>query len=186
VEVFWLNGYEGTSVHDLTTMMGINPSSFYAAFGSKEELFREAVALYNATEGEAANHALRKEPTARQAVETMLRIYAHAYTDAAKPPGCMIVLAASTGTARSQPVRDFLAQLRRETIVELQQRLEQGVAEGDLPQGTGTTSMATFYVTVLQGLSIQARDGATRDDLNNVVNCAMAAWRALTEPEVAA
>jgi AcrR family transcriptional regulator len=186
VEVFWLHGYEGTSVHDLTTAMGINPSSLYAAFGSKEDLFREAVALYNATEGEASSRALRKEPTARLAVERMLRIYAHTYTDGATPAGCMIVLAANTGTARSQSVRDFLAQVRRETIIGLQQRLQRGITEGDLPQGADTMSMALFYATVLQGLSIQARDGASRDDLNNVVDCAMAAWGALTESEVAA
>jgi AcrR family transcriptional regulator len=66
MEVFWRHGYEGTSLSELTTAMGINAPSLYAAFGSKEDLFREAVELYEATEGAQALGAL-DAPTARAA-----------------------------------------------------------------------------------------------------------------------
>ena len=50
--VFWRLGYEGTTLEDLQAAMGgISPPSMYAAFGSKENLFREAVELYATTEG---------------------------------------------------------------------------------------------------------------------------------------
>lgn len=65
MEAFWESGYEGTKLTDLTAAMGINSASLYNAFGSKEELFREAVALYGATAGSATGRALREEPTAR-------------------------------------------------------------------------------------------------------------------------
>ena len=54
MEVFWEHGYEGTSMSDLTAAMGIKSPSLYAAFGCKEELFREAVAYYNETLGATA------------------------------------------------------------------------------------------------------------------------------------
>ncbi|WP_437506135.1 TetR/AcrR family transcriptional regulator [Sorangium sp. So ce1099] len=185
MEVFWERGYEGTSLSDLTAAMGINSPSLYAAFGCKESLFREAVSLYNEVEGAAVARAMREEPTARRAVEAMLRGNVEAYVSPGKPSGCMIVLAATLGTQESEAVRGHLAELRRGALVELQRRLDRGVTEGDLPAGTDTAALAAFYTTVLQGLSIQARDGASHEALLSVVDCAMAAWDALARPRAA-
>ncbi|XXT19405.1 TetR/AcrR family transcriptional regulator [Sorangium sp. So ce429] len=185
MEVFWERGYEGTSLSDLTAAMGINSPSLYAAFGCKESLFREAVSLYNEVEGAAVTRAMSEEPTARRAVEAMLRGNAEAYVSPGKPSGCMIVLAATLGTQESEAVRCHLAEVRRGALVELQRRLDRGVAEGDVPAGTDTAALAAFYTTVLQGLSIQARDGASREALLAVVDCAMAAWDALARPRAA-
>jgi AcrR family transcriptional regulator len=182
MEAFWRRGYEGTAISDLTKAMGINAPSLYAAFGCKEALFREAVALYNATEGAVSDRALEAAPTARRAVEAMLRLNAAAYVNPRRPPGCMITLAATIGTPECAEVRDFLGRCRQEAQDALEARLARGAAEGDLPAGADIASVAAFYYTVLQGLSIQARDGASRETLDAIVDCAMAAWDGLTTP----
>jgi AcrR family transcriptional regulator len=179
MEVFWRHGYEGTSLNQLTTAMAINAPSLYAAFGSKEALFRDAVELYDATEGALANGAL-EAPTAREAVEAMLRGNVADYTDPSKPPGCMIVLAATIGTIGNQGVRDFLAEQRRSGEEVLRRRLQRGVQEGDLPPGTDVKALAAFVTTLQQGLSIQARDGAPRATLEAIVDHALAAWDTMT------
>ncbi|MEU2252108.1 TetR/AcrR family transcriptional regulator [Nocardia xishanensis] len=178
MEVFWEHGYEGASMSDLTAAMGINSPSLYAAFGGKEALFREAIELYGRTDGGYTERALREEPTARAAVEAMLRDNAAAYTVEDKPHGCMVVLAGATYTTRNTGVRDFLVEKRRETTGDIHARLLRGVAEGDLPAQTDTAALAAFYTTVLYGLSIQARDGAALDELTRSIDCAMAAWPA--------
>ena len=177
--VFWARGYEGASVGDLTEAMGINKPSLYAAFGCKEDLFREAIALYDAVESEPIRCALDEELTARAAVEAVLRHNAQAYPNPDKPRGCMIVLSSLLGTPESEEVRRFLTETRKAGEDALRQRVERGIAEGDVPAGADARKIAAFYTTVIQGLSVQARDGASTEALNAIVDCAMAAWDTL-------
>jgi AcrR family transcriptional regulator len=182
MELFWQHGYEGTSLSDLTLAMGINAPSLYAAFGCKEALFREAVALFAAIDREATNRAMQEQRTARGAVEAMLRHNADVYTNPETPSGCMIVLSAVTCTPDNLGVRDYCAECRRTVENAFHSRLERALADGDLPAGVDTAALAAFYTTVLQGLSIQARDGASRARLHAIVDCAMAAWDTLVHP----
>jgi AcrR family transcriptional regulator len=176
METFWRDGYEGASMSDLTTAMGIASPSIYACFGSKEQLFREAVELYGAIEGDRPRRALEQAPTAREAVHGMLTANAGTLADPATPPGCMIVLAAAAGTTKNAGIQAFLAERRRDMHTAILARLQRGVSDGDLSGRADTAAMAAFYTTVLQGMSIQARDGASRADLDVIIASAMAAW----------
>ncbi len=180
LSLFWEHGYEGVSLSDLTEAMRISRPSLYAAFGSKEDLFREAVALYN--QDSPTERALRSRQNARAAIEAMLRDNAAAYTDSRNPPGCMVVLAMTVCAPENESIRRVLAEDRLRTVKAVKARLKQGVSAGDLPAGADAGAIADFYVTVLHGLSIQARDGASRASLNRVIDQAMAAWDLLAKP----
>lgn len=188
MEVFWRRGYQGASMAELTAAMGIASPSLYAAFTSKEALFREAVDFYNATEGLAPQQALNSPGSARQAIEAMLRHNARAYTDPGNPTGCLVILAAIGGIPESDEVSRFLARCRRRDVDDVRQRIARGIDDGDLPDTVDPASLARFVCAVLQGMSMQARDGATAEELDGIVDCAMAAWDALlgtTRPRAA-
>ena len=179
MEVFWAQGFDGTSMANLSTAMDVNSPSIYAAFGSKEALFHEAVTLYRATEGGRIWGAVATAPSARAAIESMLRVSAEEYTRPNKPRGCLVVLGALHADAGNQAVCTALQAHRAEGVATLLMRLKRGAAEGELPNGLDWRAIATFYSTVQQGMSIQARDGASRKTLLAVVDCAMAAWAGL-------
>lgn len=181
MEVFWAKGYDSASMADLTAAMGIAAPSLYAAFGSKEGLFREALQLYGTTEGLGIWGGLDSAPTARAAVEGFLTATADAFSEPGKPPGCMVVLSAVNATGTGPDLCQDLRRDRADGIARLRARLERAVAEGELPPGFDSAAAADFYVTVQQGMSIRARDGAPRESLAATARCALAAWDAMAK-----
>ena len=179
MEVFWRLGYEGASMTDLTAAMGIAAPSLYAAFGSKEALFRQAIEHYRETEGREIWDGVEQAGTARAAIENYLMQTARVFTRRSKPAGCLIVLSALHPAERSDTVRQTLIAMREQTVAALRARLGAAVATGEMSAHADLDAIARYYVTVQQGMSIQARDGASRRDLEAVAQAALAAWPAL-------
>jgi AcrR family transcriptional regulator len=176
MHVFWERGYEAASVADLTAAMGITPPSLYTAFGDKERLFLEAVEAYGKGPGGFGQRALAEEPTARQAVQRLLEEGASELTRDCQPHGCMMVTAAVNCSIAAEHVQTALAKRRALGIKSMEDRIQRGIDEGELPPGTDAAALASFYAMVYQGMSMQAKDGASRESLLASVEMAMRSW----------
>ncbi len=172
MRLFWRHGYEGVSLNDLTGAIGIAPPSLYAAFGSKAGLYREALDHYFGLPGVLTD--LDATSTLPETVENMLRKAVDAVVDPRGERGCMV----SSGMLQSASEHAGLA-------------LELARRRSEMRDTIATTllrwlgndravSLARYLVTVLQGLSVQAQDGATREELEQVVNQVVAGIRATT------
>ena len=182
MELFITKGYDGVSLEDLQKAMGgISPPSFYAAFGSKDALFREVVSLYRQTMGESVMRALETSPV-RAGIEGMMRAAVDLFRSNGEAPGCLIVLGAVNSTRTSKDAHDLLSEARSEGNEMIRRRLARAVDEGELSKGLPLADIAFFYTTFMQGLAVRARDGATKAAMMSAVNGAMAAWPALTKP----
>ena len=144
MDVFWVRGYEGASLAALTEAMEIRPPSLYAAFGSKEGLFREALAHYLGQHGRYRRDVLDGAPSAREGVAELLRETVARFCSDEFPRGCLVVLAALTGTPESEAVRDALSAERGESIRLFRERMRRGIADGDLAADTDVEELATF------------------------------------------
>ncbi|MGP3939290.1 TetR/AcrR family transcriptional regulator [Streptomyces sp. 6N106] len=175
MRVFWEQGYEGASLTDLTSAMGITRTSMYAAFGNKEDLFRRALERY--TEGPAsyAARALR-EPTARQVATAFLSGSVRATTRPDCPAGCLGVQGSLAAGAPGRNAREALVAWRDEGVAHLRERFQQAVDEGDLSPDTDPELLARYLMTVANGIAVQAVGGATRDDLQQVADLALRNW----------
>jgi AcrR family transcriptional regulator len=173
--LFWRHGYEGTSLSDLTKAMGISRPSLYATFGNKEALFRRSVGRYLEGPGARVTAALAL-PTARETVEALLSLYADAPATPGRPRGCLLVNGALGCSAEAEPIRVELSQVRTASIAALRKRLEHAQRQGELPESARPGDLARYVWTVLNGMAIDALDGATRPQLREVARQAMLAW----------
>jgi len=174
--LFWEHGYEATSLSELTSVMGISPPSLYAAFGDKQTLFLEAVDRYIARGGADSPSLMGGAKTAREAMAHFLRASALRLSNPHFPRGCMVVLSAVSCSEEAAPVQHKLAACRAGWEKALEQRISQGIREGDVPAGTSAAALASFYMAVVQGMSLHAKDGATRKRLQEIAETALQAW----------
>lgn len=178
MHVFWERGYEAASIADLTAAMGITPPSLYTAFGDKEHLFLEAIEAYGKGPGGFAARALAEEPTARQAVQRLLEEGAEELTRDCQPHGCMMVMSTTNCSVAAEHLQAALAKRRALYVRQMQDRIQRGIDEGELPPDTDAHDLANFYAMVYQGMSMQAKDGASRESLLASVRLAMRSWPA--------
>ncbi|MFD7832479.1 TetR/AcrR family transcriptional regulator [Kitasatospora sp. NPDC059803] len=175
--LFWERGYEATSVTDLTTAMGIRPGSLYAAFGDKRSLFEEVVRHYgHSPVGAFAGAALREETSAYAAFARILREAAAIYPDPSHPAGCLVISAATNVSPQDAEVQAHLRDLRNRNLHVFEARLRTAQADGELPPDADPHALAGYFGTVIQGMSQQARDGATAADLARTAELALRAW----------
>ncbi|WP_309629300.1 TetR/AcrR family transcriptional regulator [Brevundimonas sp.] len=180
MRVFWAKGFAGASIADLTAAMGIASPSLYAAFGSKEALYAEAVQHYEDLFGEAFWGTLAGPGRARDQIEAVLRMSVSAFTSGENPAGCMVVLGCSQTHDLSPELAASLRSRQAGSVDAMEARIRRAMAEGELPAITDARAIAQFYAAVHRGLTVTVRSGADADVLNSVVSSAMAAWEPLT------
>ncbi|MEH6414504.1 TetR/AcrR family transcriptional regulator [Pseudomonas sp. CGJS7] len=175
--LFWRQGYEATSLSDLTAAMGIAPPSLYSAFGSKEQLFRESMQRYLQQFRQRHGAALNADGAgARESFERLFADIAEGFGACESRAGCMLVAAEVGGLGQAAHLREELAAHRASIEAGFRARIERGQREGDVAGDTDAAELAKFLSTVVQGLSIQARDGATPAQLREVLRTALKAW----------
>ncbi|WP_431262416.1 TetR/AcrR family transcriptional regulator [Roseateles chitinivorans] len=182
MRLFWIKGYEATSIADLTTALGVGSTSLYAAFGSKDELYAETLRLYSDTFEHLVLGRFRQAATAREAALAYLRDSAAAMTgaDCDLPHGCLVTLS-TVGSEGHDALGEVMKTTRAGAFDVLSSRLAQGVADGELPPALDIAHLARYLQTVQSGMAIRARDGADRSELQAVAEIAMAGWDGIVQ-----
>lgn len=163
MRAFWERGYDGVSVAQLCSEAGIAAPSLYAAFGDKDALFDQACALYTERLDEDLARDLAA-PTARDAIERLLRSSAEHFTAPGTPPGCLVM---------REP---RLAERRRTTSAAIRNRLYRAVTDGELTSTSEADEIAAFVDVVLAGMAARARDGADGAELHSAARCVDRIW----------
>jgi AcrR family transcriptional regulator len=175
LRVFWTRGYEAASLTDLTEAMGITRPSLYAAFGNKESLFRKALDLYEREKLAYVGEALQA-PTSREVAERLLRGSLAMQTSDCEPRGCMRVLGSVSCGPEAESIRADLMARRQSSQRALYERMQRAKDEGDLPAGTDVDGLCAYLGAILGGMSVQAGSGASKEQLEALVETTLAMW----------
>jgi AcrR family transcriptional regulator len=175
LRVFWSKGYEGASLNDLTEAMGITRPSLYAAFGNKEALFRKTLDLYEEEKLCYMSKSL-EQPTAREVARHLLRGSMENQTSKSEPHGCLGVISSVACGAEAECIRQEVLERGKVAKRALIERFERAKDEGDLPATADVEGLTSFIYAIMQGMAVQAGAGATREDLERLIDTSMAMW----------
>jgi AcrR family transcriptional regulator len=176
MRLFWERGYEGTTFEELAAVMGISASSFQNSFGSKQRLYVEVIDLYLDETSRWFVDALTQNADTKEAFRKLIDVAADELTRCDRPAGCMISLAGTHMAPECDQIREMMMAHRVLSEEALKERLQKGIADGDLPPRTDAAMLAAFFSTVFRGMAVQARDGASRERLCEIGQLAMQAW----------
>jgi AcrR family transcriptional regulator len=170
--LFWERGYEGTSMADLTQAMGLNPSSIYAAFGDKHALFQLAVKRYLEMRAQYAGKAL-EAPTLEKVIRALFDSTIAFLTTPGHPPTCMTLAGAVGCSVDAKPARDLMTEIRKQNEAAMRKRLLKARRNGELPKEIAVGDYTRYLSSILAGLSIQAANGSTKEELKRTAQMAL-------------
>ncbi|WP_311083100.1 TetR/AcrR family transcriptional regulator [Paenibacillus polymyxa] len=175
--LFWEHGFESTSLAQLKKAMGgISSASFYAAFESKDALFKEALDRYLATYGQVSTSLTNYSLSSRTAIELALRSSAIMQTEQTHPLGCLVIFSANTCSPENTHIRELLIRQRAVTRNKFYARIERATKNGELQESTNISMLTTLFVTFLEGISTEARDGVSLDNIDAAITKLMELW----------
>lgn len=175
--VFWEKGYEGTTMADLIASIGMKAPSIYAAFGNKDAIFKEVVECYLPIVVEGQLAALNSSSDIERAVDNTLKACVHLYTNPLNPHTCLIMTAAINAAPEHAEHVTALKKLRQAYHKAWEKRFQQAMRAHQLDEGVKPAELADFFTTLIQGMTIKARDGASKQALVKTTKIAMQTLR---------
>ena len=175
LRVFWSKGYEGASLADLTEAMGITRPSLYAAFGNKESLFCKALELYEHEKLAYVSKSLEAS-SARQVAERLLQGALENQISNDGPRGCLDVISSVACGAEAESIREQVLARGAKAKRKLVERMERAKTEGDLPSHIDPEALTSYLYAILQGMAVQAGAGASREELQGLIDTSLLVW----------
>jgi AcrR family transcriptional regulator len=162
-ELFWTNGFDETTLDDLSEAMGMRRPSIYLAFGDKKALFLRALEHFRDTTAGAPVRAFVDADSIREALDAFFGEVVEYMTVDESHLGCLLGNIAPATTLPD--VRSFLESNLAVTEARIAERLSAAVSSGELPSDYSAAQGARRAVNAMLSLGARARLGGSRENL---------------------
>lgn len=179
LEVFWRNGYQGASLAELTEAMGINKPSLYAAFGDKSALYQQVIDLYVRQQGMKHLALLQSIPDTVEAFRAFFTSIVTMLTEPLLPGGCLVVNGTTDCGSVGMPeeAKAMLTSVAAGITEALLVRLDADKKVGNLPKDANPKILANYFSTLMTGLAVLSKSGASREAMMSVVELGLQALK---------
>ncbi len=172
MNVFWEKGYKAASLSDLLNEMGIGKGSFYASFGSKYELFLDALKLYGRKRAMVCevNDILTSLPAKKAIEQVLVRVIDRAIED---KRCCLFGKTALEFWQSDEKIAKEVENGVNQVEEALRQAIERGQQNGDISPEKDPESIAHFLTGIFYGLQVMGSATPDRKKLNDIVSNAL-------------
>jgi AcrR family transcriptional regulator len=172
MRLFWERGYEGTSMADLSQAMEIHPSSIYAAFGDKQELFALAAQRYIDVPAQYMVRAL-EQPTFKSFILAAFDNTVEFLGSKEHPSSCFTLTGAISCGTETEPAKVLMRKIRLQNESAIKARLLKARKAGEFPKEENVDDFTRYLSSLLSGLAVQAANGSTRTELKRTAEIAL-------------
>ncbi len=175
VEVFWTQGFDATSLRDLLGAMGLSKSSFYQTYGSKGELYLEAIDRYRNRVATRMMEELEQAQSARAFIEEAFRRLAR---DLDAPHGrrpCLVMNDSGDVERREPAVARRMRRGARQFEAVFRTAVERAQRAGDVPPEKDAGALARYLMSSRSGLLAVRKAGASAAELRDIVEVTLSA-----------
>jgi AcrR family transcriptional regulator len=180
--VFWANGFDGTSTDELCAATGLNRSSLYNTFQSKEHLFKRALTQYLTTTTSKQDMLLEApEGNGLERIRSLLACIVNdevANRAAGNGPGCFTVNTITSIAARNPEVAQLIDADLRRRLSALSAAVSNGQRDGSIARNLDSDEAAWYVTSVISGMRVSAQSGADRKTLDALAETALLALAA--------
>ncbi|HSE36609.1 MAG TPA: TetR family transcriptional regulator [Blastocatellia bacterium] len=169
MEVFWLQGYDATSIQDLVTRMGINRQSLYDTFGDKHSLYLLSLDLYRKVEAHRRFEVLERQGSAKRSIRQLFEGVVEEALRDTRRRGCFIGNATSQLAGRCTETKARTRANLAEAETAFYNVLLRGKKEGELKGIRDPRAVARFLYCSLQGLLLMSKTTQDRKTLEDIV-----------------
>lgn len=173
MKLFWKNGFEATSMNDITAETGMAKPGLYNCFGNKEALYAKAldryINVFGVSVAELAASAGPLEPALRE----FLLAVARSVTDAGTPCGCFLTNTLVETSDKPSEIAALGRQLNERRNRALSERFHRAAAAGELGQDADPDALAAFFSAQALALGALASSGSDFPELCRYIDTAM-------------
>lgn len=168
-QVFWLKGYEATSLNDLIQAMGISKSSFYETYGSKQSLFLSSIDHYATTALKDMVMTLESDMPGREAIAQVFLNTANRFITNATPMGCFLSNSAAELAPDCEPTKEKVVGYFHCAEEAFTKAVERGQKEGTITKDQDAKALGRFLVSSMNGLQVVGKANQDAETLKDIV-----------------
>ncbi len=172
MQVFWVKGYEATSLEDLLAAMKIGRQSLYDTFGDKRALFMEALGRYRELTDAYLRGCLADAPTVKAAFRRLFMQVVDE-PEAHQRRGCLLINSAVELAPHDPATAQIVVAYQRATERLFRRGLELARERGELAADRDVRALARYLVSAMQGLRVMAKADPNKAALRDVVGVAL-------------